>query len=95
MGRRNVLEYLGEYPNANRLKLIMDCIEGLRYLHSMGLMHGDLRGVNTLVDREGHAELGDFGLTRTAYDSNLLILSHVLSETSIVGTWRWMAPGIL
>ncbi|TCD64814.1 hypothetical protein EIP91_003595 [Steccherinum ochraceum] len=36
---------------------------GLRYLHSVGVVHGDLRGPNILIDDDGVVKLTDFGLS--------------------------------
>ncbi|KAF9265052.1 hypothetical protein L218DRAFT_924853 [Marasmius fiardii PR-910] len=47
----------------DRLRLLCEVAEGLEYLHSFGIVHGDLTGCNVLVDSEGRASLGDFGLS--------------------------------
>ncbi len=39
-----------------------ECLEALDYLHTQGVLHGDLKPGNILVDRENHARLVDFGL---------------------------------
>ncbi|TFK53944.1 kinase-like protein [Heliocybe sulcata] len=91
----NLVEYLKKNPGADRVGLLVQAGMGLNYLHSLGIAHGDLKGVNILIDSEGHAKLGDFGLTRDAYDPNMDVLSHVLSDITMAGTWRWMAPEML
>jgi len=42
-------------------KWLHEIATGLAYLHSEGIVHGDLHGANILVDDEGHVRLTDFG----------------------------------
>lgn len=37
--------YLKTYPNANRVELLADIARGLAYLHSQGIVYGNLRVV--------------------------------------------------
>ncbi|KAF8631112.1 hypothetical protein AX17_005157 [Amanita inopinata Kibby_2008] len=45
-------------------KHIQEVAEGVRYLHSEGVIHGDLRGNNILLDSKLRVQIADFGLTR-------------------------------
>ncbi|KAF8631104.1 hypothetical protein AX17_005149 [Amanita inopinata Kibby_2008] len=45
-------------------KRILEVAEGVQYLHSEGIVHGDLRGENILLDSDLRARITDFGLTR-------------------------------
>ncbi|KAF9644879.1 kinase-like protein [Thelephora ganbajun] len=77
--------------NTNRLGLVSDVAEGLCYLHSYNLIHGDLKGENILVDDSGHARITDFGLAMVTQN-----LDSVLSTSSRHGnTPRWSAPEVL
>ncbi|KAG0699791.1 kinase-like domain-containing protein, partial [Suillus ampliporus] len=38
-------------------------VDGLRYLHEDGIVHGDLTSTNVVIDRDGNAFLADFGLS--------------------------------
>jgi len=60
---------------------------GLAYVHSQGIVHGDLKGNNVLVDDEGHPRVMDFGLS---YDLG----EPTLDTTSMMfcGNVRWLAP---
>ncbi|KIL63432.1 hypothetical protein M378DRAFT_79770, partial [Amanita muscaria Koide BX008] len=43
---------------------LLEVAEGLQYIHSEGIVHGDIRGSNVLLDADFHAKIADFGLTR-------------------------------
>ncbi|KAF9791048.1 kinase-like domain-containing protein [Thelephora terrestris] len=85
-------EFLEKNRGANRLKLLEDVATGLVYLHSQGMIHGDLKGANVLIDNTGHARLADFGLLKIIYDP-----SNPSSPSSCTqgGSARWMSPELL
>ncbi|KAK7679663.1 hypothetical protein QCA50_017375 [Cerrena zonata] len=68
---------------------IFEVAVGMDYLHSQGIVHGDLRGPNILIDNEFHVRLSDFGLASVTEDGNMSTLSS--------HTWnaRWAAPELL
>ncbi|KAF5387289.1 hypothetical protein D9757_005805 [Collybiopsis confluens] len=80
-----ILRYLNEYAHVNVEQKIFEIAQGLNYLHSMNLVHGDLRGSNILIDDEWHVCLADFGLAVFG-DGTLGTPSHQGGST------RWMAP---
>ncbi|KAF8332437.1 kinase-like domain-containing protein [Amanita rubescens] len=43
---------------------ILEVAEGVQYIHSEGIVHGDLRGENILLDAYFRSQITDFGLTR-------------------------------
>ncbi|QRV92195.1 Serine/threonine-protein kinase [Ceratobasidium sp. AG-Ba] len=51
-------EYIEKHMDVDRCVMIA---EGLAYLHSSGVIHGDLKGANVLVSRDGIPRLADFG----------------------------------
>ncbi|KAJ6460460.1 kinase-like domain-containing protein, partial [Mycena vitilis] len=65
---------------------------GLAYLHSMNIIHGDLRGNNILVSDECTACLADFGLATTVRDENTDTTAVMVSSSSRSGSMRWFAP---
>ncbi|PCH44137.1 kinase-like protein [Wolfiporia cocos MD-104 SS10] len=65
MQNGDIARYIKNNPGADRLKLSVEIVQGLDYLHStMRIFHGDLKGPNILVDDDGHARLADFGTSR-------------------------------
>ncbi|KXN91592.1 Serine/threonine-protein kinase HT1, partial [Leucoagaricus sp. SymC.cos] len=87
MPNGNMLEYLEKNPNTPRMPLIHDVLAGLIYLHQHHVVHGDLKGVNILIDDGGTACLADFGLS-TLIDP----IGTVSTLPGGKGTYRWMAP---
>jgi len=83
------LEYIDEHPCANRHHLMSDIADGLKYLHSHGIIHGDLKGTSVLVDDKGRACLTDFSLSA--------VFTDIGSGRSIKDghAVRWAAPEIL
>ncbi|KAF8676698.1 hypothetical protein AX14_004845 [Amanita brunnescens Koide BX004] len=43
---------------------MLEVAQGIQYIHSEGVVHGDLRGANVLLDDDFHVQIADFGLTR-------------------------------
>ncbi len=62
------------------------CLSALQFLHSKGVIHGDIKPSNMLVDSQGRVKLGDFGLARRASDEGGSLLK---------GTTKYMAPEML
>ncbi|KAJ3413969.1 hypothetical protein HDV05_007258 [Chytridiales sp. JEL 0842] len=59
---------------------------GISYLHSMGVVHRDLKPDNILLDAQGHAHLTDFNIA-VRYQPSKPLKSHS-------GTLAYMAPEI-
>ncbi|KAJ7907602.1 kinase-like domain-containing protein [Mycena leptocephala] len=57
----------GTLPDRRVDQLLFETAQGLAYLHSQNIVHGDLRGGNVLIDDREHAQLADFGLATTAH----------------------------
>ncbi|TFK66838.1 kinase-like protein [Pluteus cervinus] len=85
----NARDYVLTQPNADRLNILHDACLGLTYLHSQNVIHGDVKGLNILIDDAGRAVLSDFGLSRVKSDASLRA-SKV--TTSVVGSRNWMSP---
>ncbi|KAI8388913.1 kinase-like domain-containing protein [Radiomyces spectabilis] len=44
--------------------LVKQMLEGLDYLHQMGILHRDIKGSNLLINNKGELKIADFGLAR-------------------------------
>ncbi|KZV98302.1 kinase-like protein [Exidia glandulosa HHB12029] len=70
------------------LTLLVEVLCGLDYLHNRNIVHADIKGANVLISDEGTARLSDFGFSSVVAEYSSM-LPH---ETSVKGTFRWMAP---
>ncbi|KAF9484937.1 kinase-like protein [Pholiota conissans] len=86
----NVRDYLAKCPHCDRLKIIHKISVGIVYLHSKGVIHGDLKGANVLVDDGEKPLLCDFGLSRIK--ENVDSRSCNQASFSSRGSLNWMAP---
>ena len=58
-------------------------LRALKYLHEQGIIHGDIKPSNMMIDSRKRVKLGDFGLARRASDEDGSLLK---------GATRYMAP---
>ncbi|KAF5349255.1 hypothetical protein D9756_009409 [Leucocoprinus leucothites] len=80
-------EYLDSNPEAPRLPLVYDMLEGLGYLHAQSVIHGNLRAANVLITPTGTACIADYGLCS---------VMALASNSEIQGSnLRWKAPELM
>ncbi|KAJ7613100.1 kinase-like domain-containing protein [Roridomyces roridus] len=88
----NAKEYLRAQPTTfEPLYILRDISLGLEYLHSRKICHGDLKGINVLVENSGRALLCDFGLARLKADTSARTGSSEPAQM-VHGSRNWMAP---
>ncbi|KAF8309177.1 kinase-like domain-containing protein [Cantharellus anzutake] len=84
----DVKSYLRRHPTADRQILIKDTCQGLSYLHSKRIIHGDIKPENIVVmEATGVARLCDFGLSSLLDD-----LPTYAPSSSVAGTLRFISP---
>ncbi|OWZ06883.1 Serine/threonine protein kinase [Phytophthora megakarya] len=72
-------KYLRQYPNEIWSKL-HEAALGVQYLHSRGIIHGDLKCNNIVIGGDNKAKVTDFGLS---------------AANVVTGAWHWVAPECL
>ncbi|KAF7354929.1 Protein kinase domain-containing protein [Mycena sanguinolenta] len=94
MDNGDLKEFLNSAPSdIDRISLMMDVARGLEYLHSQGVVHGDLKTVNILVTPSHRACITDFGLSTIVDDLSLKMTFS--SRGDRAGTVRYQAPELL
>jgi eukaryotic-like serine/threonine-protein kinase len=61
-------------------------LRALKYLHSRGVVHGDVKPGNLMIDARKRVKVGDFGLARRVSDEDGSLLK---------GTTKYMAPEVV
>lgn len=62
------------------------CLRALKYLHERGIVHGDVKPSNMMIDARKRIKIGDFGLARRVSDADGSLLK---------GTTKYMAPEVV
>jgi serine/threonine protein kinase len=68
------------------IRLFKQILEGIKYLHSHGYSHGDIKPENVILDKQGNAKLIDFGYSRR---------KQIGDESDKAGTLLYAAPELL
>ncbi len=73
-------------PLKLKLEIALGIAKGLAYLHSMNIVHGDIKSPNILLNQDLTPKIADFGFAKQ------LSTDSIGSESAGKGSIRWMAP---
>ncbi|KDR78357.1 hypothetical protein GALMADRAFT_1316863 [Galerina marginata CBS 339.88] len=85
----NVLDYVQNFPQANRLSILHQASSGMAYLHSVSIIHGNLKISNLLVNEDHRVFISDYDLSWLTDDSGMS------ESTAAHAAWTYMAPEYL
>ncbi|KAK7029779.1 kinase-like domain-containing protein, partial [Favolaschia claudopus] len=88
MEHGTVIDFLKKHGHDMVEKLLYETAQGLEYLHSRNVIHGDLKGANILIQDDWTACLADFGLSKFSDASTSM-------SSNRGGSVYWMAPELL
>lgn len=93
--RGSLVKYLKGLSDADAarvdvLKMMHEISKGMAYLHKQGVLHGDLKAANILVDDDTRCVISDFG--QSEMKSEVYRISRAPQPH---GTLRWQAPELM
>ncbi|KAH8834109.1 kinase-like domain-containing protein [Flagelloscypha sp. PMI_526] len=96
MKNGNIMDYLKEHPEPSeqRMELLYQIVQGINYLHEMDICHGDIKGVNILMDDQHKPRIADMGITSIVSSQSETLQWGMTSSQSPIGSVRWSAPEI-
>lgn len=74
----------GPLPTDQCAKIAQQLVDALEGAHHQGVVHGDLRPDNVLLDRRGDAKIADFGLVRAAVATDRTLLGSAIRRTPYI-----------
>ncbi|KAG5722263.1 Tyrosine-protein kinase [Termitomyces sp. T112] len=71
-------------------RFMLEIAQGMEYLHANGVLHGDLKAANVLVDEDVHCFISDFGQSEMKSEAY-----RISGAAPPRGTLRWQAPELM
>lgn len=87
----------GRLPEDEARFYAAEIVDILEYLHSVGLIHRDVKPENLLLTSDGHIKIADFGSVKPTVDTPIKVLPNSTNERActFVGTAAYVPPEVL
>ncbi|TEB26738.1 kinase-like protein [Coprinellus micaceus] len=82
-----VLEFVQRCPHVARIPLIKGVASGLKYIHDLNAVHGDIKSANVLISDDFRPLITDFGCSK--------ILKMKGFTTDLKASLKYMAPELM
>ncbi|EUC62362.1 tyrosine kinase catalytic domain protein [Rhizoctonia solani AG-3 Rhs1AP] len=92
MSRGALTAHLKNYSVRDRLRFCIDLADTVGYLHSQGIVHGDIKTDNIILSETDDIKLADFG---SAILTSYLTLDFTRTSSHLSYTIRFVAPEIV
>ncbi|KAG9095281.1 hypothetical protein FRC07_011119, partial [Ceratobasidium sp. 392] len=87
-----VRDYLKSHIGVDKLAMIRDVLDGLKYLHALPspVIHGNLNAGKLFVTSDGTTKIGEFGLAALCHP-----IAALVPSVNLTGLSRWLSPELL
>ena len=83
----------GSLVLSQTVQIVSQLIEGLKYIHGLGIVHRDVKPANILIRSDGSVCLGDLGIIRVEDTRDeITAMRELTGSTANLGSWYYMAP---
>lgn len=84
--------YIGNIDEPTLWRFIRDVSAGLEYLHSVEIVHHDIKPDNILIDTEGNFLITDFGISKKMRSTLRRNSARQVEDQSVGGSFSYMGP---
>lgn len=81
-----LLKEKGRLDVDEAVDIVCQACEGLKYAHSKGIVHRDIKPGNLMIANDGTIKLADFGIAKAAEET------RITQAGSVVGTAAYLSP---
>lgn len=85
----NLKKKIKKLADDDKISIIIEICSAMKQIHSLGIIHRNLKLENILLDANNHAKISDFG------NSTLINPSESMTLTQMTGTLNYMAPELI
>ena len=86
---QTLTQVAADLDTSGKVRLLVEMLQALAYLHRRSILHRDLKPANLLVTADGFVQVIDFGLALAQAQSSINL------HAGTVGTLAYMAPELL
>jgi serine/threonine-protein kinase len=85
---KNIIDSNYQLPLLEKVEIMRQVAEGLKYAHARGVIHRDIKPANVMVLPDGTVKIMDFGIARVMQRADI----RYTREGDLIGTIAYMAP---